>query len=517
MVWHVQLRGEQWLARQPQPAQVSPGGMSAEMELSSPDPPSMEGETPVAPQLASEASDSLQAVQGSLTAAAERADQVRLGRSTSLSGSPEAGKAAEPKRAMTPTSRPAMSEKVTAVSHAPEDPSSRRASESRQSEVPASGADITMATQAAFSELNGMFTSSPLGGGQQLAQVPGPIAAADMQAQQAQAAASAADVTMVTRNTFESVNSMFQGALPQNCAWPQQAPGAARSRARMTLAGPVTARLIAGEPAAHAHRAALGPEPTVTISTQAAFSTLNDLFRSDLPHEGSRGRKGQLTMQPHEAMQERPVSTEGFSPYEDTQLLSPAPDLGHAAAAHQEGSQAMQMYEDTHFLGGHAPSPLSPHAVPQMQLYEDTQFMQENSAAMPARRADPRLMQPGSSGPPGSAGTGRMQKSGPAAAAPSPGFQLYEDTQFIGAPAASSGGAAHTQRPAASSPVIRSMGTSGVAGGHEGHTGFLAENVRPPTPASGSFDSPTKNKVCKPLFCSDSECPMHGNGCMPAV
>lgn len=509
MVWHVQLRGKQWLARQPQPAQRSPGGVSAEMELSSPDPPSKEGEMPVAPQLASEASDSLQAVQGSLTAAAEQADQVRLGRSNSLSGSPEAAKAAEPKQATTPTSRSAI-EQVTMASCAPEDLGSRRVLEPTRSAMPASGADITMATQAAFSELNGMFTSSPLGGGQQLTQVPRPIAAADMQAQQA--AASAADVTMVTRNTFVSVNSMFQGALPQNCAWPQQAPDVARNRARMSLAGPMTARLFAGEPIAHAQRAALGPEPTVTMSTQAAFSTLNDMFRSDLPHEGSRGREGPLAMQPDEAMQKRPVSAAGFSPYEDTQLLSPAPVLGRAAPAEQEGSQVMQMYEDTQFLGGHAPSPLSPHAGPQMQLFEDTQFMQENSAAMPARHAGPQLTQPGSSGLHGSGDTGRMQESGPTAAAPSPGFQMYEDTQFIGAPTAAAGSAARRQRRTGSFPGVSSMGTPGVAGGHEGHTAFLAENVRPPTPAapaSDSFDSPTKNKVCKPVLCSNSQCYMH--------
>ena len=466
------------------------------MELSSPEPPSKDEEMPSVPQLASQASDSLRAVQSSLTAAAERADQVRLGRSTSLSGSPETGKAAEPEQAGTPTSRSAMLDEITSVSQALGNLSSMGASEPMQPHLPVTGADVTMATQAAFSELNGMFTSSPIEAEQQLSQLPGG-AAVDMQAQQA--AASAADVTMVTRNTFDSVNSMFQGALPQNSAWPQQAPGAAQNRARMSLAGPRTARLFAREPAAHAQRAALGPEPTVTISTQAAFSTLNDMFRSDLPHEASRGRRGRLAMQPDEAMRKRPDSAEAFPVYEDTQLLASGPVLEHSAPAQQDNGQEMQMYEDTQFLGGAPPSPQP--AAPQMQLYEDTQFMQENSAAMPARHAGPQLMQGLSSGLHGVEDTQPSHIDGHAAAAPSPGFQLYEDTQFIGAPAAASGGAARMQQPVLPSsrfPLINGMGTPGIAGGHEGHTAFLSENVRPPTPAapaSATFDSPTMNKV----------------------
>ena len=61
-------------------------------------------------------------------------------------------------------------------------------------------------------------------------------------------------------------------------------------------------------------------------------------------------------MQPHEAMQKRPDSAEGFPVYEDTQLLAPAPVLEHAPSDQQDGSQAMHMYEDTQFLGGAVPS-----------------------------------------------------------------------------------------------------------------------------------------------------------------
>jgi len=241
---HAQLRGQQWLARQPQPDQAAQGGTGgandiADMELSSPAPLSKDEEMPAASQLGSQTSHSLLRVQGSLTAAAERADQVRLGRSTSLSGSPEAAKDTERMQAMTPTSRPAVSEQITAGIRALGRAGDKMLPETLQAQF---GADVTMATQAAFSELNGMFTSSPLGAGQQLSQHLG-SAAVGMQAQQA--AASAADVTMVTRNTFDSVNSMFQGALPQNCAWPQRALGTARNSARLS-AGPMTARLLAG-------------------------------------------------------------------------------------------------------------------------------------------------------------------------------------------------------------------------------------------------------------------------------
>ena len=494
MIWHApQVRGQRWLAGLLQPdqaAQGSPGRPTddADMELSSPELPSRDDEMPTAPpQLASQASDSLQVVQGSLTAAAERADQVRLGRSTSLSGSPEAAQSAEPQQAMTPTSHAAKAEQIAHVSHALANTGSRKTTEPMQAELPATGADVTMATQAAFSELNGMFTSSPLEAAQQPTQRTGAVAAG-MQAQQAMA--STADVTMVTRNAFESVNSMFQGALPQNCSWPRQAPGAARNSARMSLAGPMTARLCAGEPAALPQQARLGPEPTVTISTQAAFSTLNDMFRSDLPHEGSRDRRGSHAMTAKEPMQHR-AGTERFPVYEDTQLLPPLHE--HTAPAQREGSQAMQMYEDTQFLGASVPSPLNLPAWPHMQLYEDTQFMQENSAAMPARHAGSQPVPGHSPGLHFPEGTGL-----------SPGFQLYEDTQFIGGPAAASGEAARLQQPGLprpSFPVMGSMGTPGIAGGHEGHTAYLAENVRPPTPAapgSAKCESPTKNKVCEP-------------------
>ena len=247
----------------------------------------------------------------------------------------------------------------------------------------------------------------------------------------------------------------------------------------MSLAGPRTARLFAGEPAAHAQRAALGPEPTVTLSTQAAFSTLNDMFRSDLPHEGSRSRRGRLAMQPDEAMQKRPDSAEAFPVYEDTQLLPSGAVLAHGGPAQQDGGQAMQMYEDTQFLGSPAPSPQP--AASQMQLYEDTAVhagelsSHASEACRPSAHAGPLL----------SAAWHRGHKQ--SAAAASPGFQLYEDTQFISAPTAASGGVAHMQQPllpTASFPLISSMGTPGIAGGHEGHTAFLAENVRPPTPAA---------------------------------
>lgn len=342
------------------------------MELGSPVLPSRDQHMQAGSQMNSQPSDSLARVQGNLTAAAERADRVRLGRSASLSGSPEApssgGALQQPG---TPTSQLAKPGQALAGSRATCSADGESLPEPMQCDVACSAADVTLATQAAFSELNGMFTSSPLlaaGQDQQIERAS--MATAVMQAQQAMAGS--ADVTMVTRNTFDSVNAAFQGALPQNCAWPQRAAGAARARPRMSLAGPVTARLLDGVPAGLSHRAALGPEPTVTISTQAAFSTLNDMFRGELPHEGTAGTAaGNLD----ESMYERPASAGGFPVYEDTQLLG---RLGKGQLSGCQG-EALQMYEDTQFLGGPAPSPLPAGGqlgAPEMQLYEDTQFMQ---------------------------------------------------------------------------------------------------------------------------------------------
>ena len=346
------------------------------MELGSPVLPSRDQHMQVGSQLDSQPSDSLARVQGKLTAAAERADLVRLGRSASLSGSPEApSSGAVLQQPGTPTSQLVKPSQATAGSRVTCSADRESLPEPMQCDVACSATDVTLATQAAFSELNGMFTSSPLhaAGHDRQTRRPG-ITTTAMQAQQAMAGS--ADVTMVTRNTFDSVNAAFQGALPQNCVWPQRAVRAPRARPRMSLASPVTARLLDGVPAGLSHRAALGPEPTVTISTQAAFSTLNDMFRGELPHEGTAGRAAGNSIEP---MHERPASAEGFPVYEDTQLLPGAlGNLGTAQPACSQG-EALQMYEDTQLLGGPAPSPLpdgGQPGAPQMQLYEDTQFMQ---------------------------------------------------------------------------------------------------------------------------------------------
>jgi hypothetical protein len=74
-------------------------------------------------------------------------------------------------------------------------------------------------------------------------------------------------------------------------------------------------------------------------------------------------------------------------------------------------------------------------------------YMQENTTAMPARHNDiiPQRMQTCSPGLHVYEDTRLMQENGPAAAQPSQGFQLYEDTQFISTPAAASALAARIQ------------------------------------------------------------------------
>lgn len=67
-------------------------------------------------------------------------------------------------------------------------------------------------------------------------------------------------------------------------------------------------------------------------------------------------------------------------------------------------------------------------------------YMQENATAMPARHNGiiPQRVQMRSPVLHIYEDTRLMQENGPAAARPSPGFQLYEDTQFISTPAAAS-------------------------------------------------------------------------------
>ena len=198
---------------------------------------------------ADSASESLLQVQSSLTAAAEQADQIRMGSSASLSGSPD--QAAQPKQAATPSSTHVKSQERMVGSTAADAAAADGVNTQRvRPEMPGVIDSANMTAQAALPRRHGVsLSSSPLGSAPQEEQMPSPDATAVNESQAELATASAADVTMMTRSAFDSVNSMFQGALPQANAWPQNATSRL-AQPRLALAGPVTARLLGSDAAA---------------------------------------------------------------------------------------------------------------------------------------------------------------------------------------------------------------------------------------------------------------------------
>jgi hypothetical protein len=180
-------------------------------------------------------------------------------------------------------------------------------------------------------------------------------------------------------------------------------------------------------------------EPTVTLSTRAAFDELNAMFRSDLPHEQGRanhtgrlgavrpplaGRRsmaptnylsgmgntltlGNLGRNPLAARAHQETSgmgeTGGLGVYEDTELLN-RPQGGGAAAGN------FAVYEDTQLLDGTRQTEAQASGVATLPgdcglaVYEDTQFLDGTR----------------------SLGAGTDVGGG--------GFEVYEDTQFVTRP-----------------------------------------------------------------------------------
>jgi hypothetical protein len=373
--------------------------------------------------------------------------------------------------------------------------------------------NVTMATQAAFAAINDMFgdslpppTAAQQPGSERITteQRDAPPTGAPAQ-RQAQRQLSA-DVTIATRGAFDAVNAMFHGALPQDALWPRDGDAtcqirrdARRRGARVSMgAGLLGAgQLPSSYSSMHAQPAsdAAAPEPTVTISTRAAFEALNDMFGARLPHEatgrvappqsGMQGRSREGAAGFHCSVRE-PAPQEqdgGFSVYEDTQFVG-----AEAMAAHPDST--MPVYEDTQFLGrgeGPAASP-GMHARPQqaggegLQLYEDTEFMTEN--AVP------------------------VQSSSAAAAAAAAGeLQLYEDRQFLSA--------AQGSRPphAPRARVLQQRAGSPAAAAERDVTAFMTENVAPAASAleqhalRGAWDiPPADDQVRKPCSLTSMQC-----------
>ena len=147
------------------------------------------------------------------------------------------------------------------------------------------------------------------------------------------------------------------------------------------------------------------PEPTVTISTRAAFDAVNSMFRTALPHEAQRkdrsqpqqlkGR-GQADSKQGADPGAKENQAETFAVYEDTDLLPSASRAAAAKALRQKEDQTegFAVYEDTEFLPDGKPGAEQTEAF---GVYEDTEF---------------------------------LTSSKPAGGDQTLGFQVYEDTDF---------------------------------------------------------------------------------------
>ena len=389
----------------------------------------------------------LKAVRTQLAAAAEARDGVRLGRANSGSSPPPCGDSSQPRtQPSTPTSAACVSSRSSSPLAAVQEevPSDIAAQAEAHAAPPSAVPDVTLATQAAFAAVNSMFSETMTLSSHRSAALMSPALVASghagaqrgiMSSNEPAEAAQArlqpmdrgnADITIATRSAFDAVNSMFHGALPHDAPWPC-AEAAARPRrgARVSSGGDLTMKLLGNrrpllsrrDMRSGLRRAGVAAEPTVTIGTQAAFDALNDMFRSELPHEGthaatqkpellSSGRRSAVSPEQAGAA----MATNMDLPiYQDTHFFSNGPP------PREDVSGELAVYEDTQFM---RPPPNTPHPLAQhedagfadhsgaaqqspagFQVYEETQFMKENAAGRPAES-----------------------------------LELYEDTQFISAP-----------------------------------------------------------------------------------
>ncbi|CAL8470128.1 g9670 [Coccomyxa elongata] len=386
----------------------------------------------------------LKAVRTQLAAAAEARDGVRLGRANSGASPPSCGNGSSQPHTQpsTPTSAAFVSSRSSSPLAAVQEevPSDLAAEAEEHAAPPSAVPDVTLATQAAFNAVNSMFSETMALPSHRPAPIISPaliaseeaadqrgIMSTDRPAEAAPARLHSmergnTDITIATRSAFDAVNSMFHGALPHDAPWPA-AEAAARPRrgARVSSGGALTMKLLGKHQPLPSrvglHRAGAGAEPTVTISTQAAFDALNDMFRSELPHEGTSApaQRPELLSggdRPAVSSEQAGAATAtdmDLPIYQDTQFVGNGPQL------QEDVSGELAIYEDTQFMRPptNTPQPLAQHedagfanrsAAAQQspagfQVYEETQFMKENA-------------------------TGRPVES----------LELYEDTQFINSP-----------------------------------------------------------------------------------
>lgn len=171
-------------------------------------------------------------------------------------------------------------------------------------------------------------------------------------------------------------------------------------------------------------------EPTVTISTQAAFAELNQMFSSNLPHHKQRAGPEQQMLQrpaPKRAIGKRPAPQAAVAPQMD---LGTGASGGPNKLAMHKGSGVLQadvtglgLYEDTCFLDSPRPAAGSGDAAADnethgLAVYEDTNFF----VVQPAVEGNACNAEN-----PISSHQGMQHVSGNDAV----GFQMYEDTQCL--------------------------------------------------------------------------------------
>jgi hypothetical protein len=313
------------------------------------------------------------------------------------------------------------------------------------------GPDVTMATQAAFAAVNDMFIDNPRGIPQMLtvkghgrhsitvghsagcSPAPGMHTepAGNMEVAEDDNQRSAADLTMATRCAFDAVNSMFHGALPHDAPWPgNPAEVRAKRLPRVSMGGNLTGRPLGKAQMDHRRqpRKSMMAEPTVTISTRAAFDALNDMFKAQLPHEGAGSMQNSFDTDravPHNHTSVAKLSTTSAAPAGSETLQSCDGGCDSVDARLQPvGSELADfaVYEDTQFLhsrGQREPPPSTEEGEAGLTVYEDTMFV--GQPAGPSRVLPCQQLH-GKSLPAGDCLQEQQANHG---------FEIYEDTRFM--------------------------------------------------------------------------------------
>jgi hypothetical protein len=277
--------------------------------------------------------------------------------------------------------------------------------------------DITVATQEAFDAINSMFVSPGGMGpaGTSKARGAGGLAGArvgpQVTAERAPSGIMSAlrprtiqrDVTMTTRDAFDTINAMFNGVLPEDAPWHAGAnPGAAQAAVEptITFATQEAFNAINGMMGAQAEqgwgphtipddpctttppRGPSSPNPPQPVARRRVFEPLPVHSLEPLAAQYANTSTRMSPPQPQPKVrrlshdQRKHVGSQGpaFNLDEDSGLLS-SPFPGPAVSSHDSPAAGLAMYEDTALLSpmeGRDGAPLS----------DPTEYMTENRWAV---------------------------------------------------------------------------------------------------------------------------------------